>query len=158
RDLVGAASQMRGVYVLNYDELVARHGRLRWSDKRMWLMARLPIAADHMIHLAREWMRFLVPLTGKTAKALGVDLDNTLWGGVIGEDGLEGVKLGAEYPGAAYQALQRAMLDLMRKGILLAICSKNNPDDAMEVLEKHPGMLLRTKHFAAMRISWNDKS
>jgi FkbH-like protein len=149
---------MRGVYVLDYDALVARNGRLRWRDERKWLIARLPIAADQMIHLAREWMRFLVPLTGKTAKALVVDLDNTLWGGVIGEDGMNGIKLSAEYPGAAYQALQRAILDLTPKGILLAICSKNNPEDAIDVLENHPGMLLRPKHFAATRISWNDKS
>jgi FkbH-like protein len=158
RDLVAATSQMHGVYVLDYDALVARHGRLRWRDQRKWLMARLPIHADQMIHLAREWMRFMVPLTGRTAKALVVDLDNTLWGGVIGEDGMTGIKLSGEYPGAAYQALQGAMLDLNRKGILLAICSKNNPDDAMEVLEKHRGMVLRPQHFASMRISWNDKS
>ena len=158
RNLLASASQMRGVYVLDYDALVARHGRLRWRDERKWLTARLPVSADQMVHLAREWLRFLVPLSGKSAKALVVDLDNTLWGGVIGEDGMTGIKLSAEYPGAAYQALQRALLDLTRKGILLAICSKNNPDDALEVLEKHAGMLLRPKHFAAMRISWNDKS
>lgn len=158
REIAAAARQMRGVYILDYDALVARHGRLRWRDDRKWLMARLPVAADQTIHLSREWLRFLVPLAGRTAKALVVDLDNTLWGGVIGEDGMAGIKLSAEYPGAAYQALQRAMLDLTRRGILLAICSKNNSDDAMEVLEKHPGMLLRPKHFAAMRINWNDKS
>jgi FkbH-like protein len=158
RHLVASASQMRGVYVLDYDALAARHGRLRWRDERKWLMARLPVAADQMIHLAREWLRFLVPLSGKSAKALVVDLDNTLWGGVIGEDRMTGIRLSAEYPGAAYQALQRALLALTYKGILVAICSKNNPDDAMEVLEKHPGMLLRPRHFAAMRISWNDKS
>jgi FkbH-like protein len=103
-------------------------------------------------------MRFLIPLTGRVAKALVVDLDNTLWGGVIGEDGMTGIKLGPEYPGAAYQALQRAMLDLTRKGILLAISSKNNPEDAMEALQSHPGMLLRPKDFAAIKISWNDKA
>ena len=108
--------------------------------------------------MAREWMRFLVPLSGRTAKAIVVDLDNTLWGGIIGEDGMTGIKIGAEYPGAAYQALQRALLDLSRRGILLAICSKNNLDDAMEALEKHPGMLVRSKSFAAMRINWGDKS
>ncbi len=158
RDLVVNASQMHGVYVLDYDALVARHGRFRWRDERKWLMARLPVAADHMIHLAREWLRFLVPLSGRSAKALVVDLDNTLWGGVIGEDGMTGIKVSGEYPGAAYQTLQCALLDLTCKGILLAICSKNNSDDALEVLEKHPGMLLHPKHFAAMRISWNDKS
>src|SRR6266851_2088909 len=157
QDIRRAANKFRGVYVLDYDGLIARHGRIRWHDDRKWLTARLPIAADQLIHISREWSRFLAPLSGKTAKALVVDLDNTLWGGIIGEDGMTGIKLGAEYPGAGYQALQRAMLDLARKGMLLAICSKNNPDDAMEVLEKHPGMLLRPKNFAAMRISWNDK-
>jgi len=158
RHLLSSASALRGVYLLDYDALVARYGRIRWHDERKWLLARLPIAADQLIQLTREWMRFLVPLAGRTAKALVVDLDNTLWGGVIGEDGMTGIKLSAEYPGAAYQSLQRALLDLTRKGILLGICSKNNPEDAIEALEKHPGMLVRPKHFAAMRISWNDKS
>ena len=152
------ASEHRNVYVVDYDGLMARHGRLRWQDERKWLIARMPIAADHLIYLAREWMRFLVPLSGKIAKVLVADLDNTLWGGVIGEDGMNGIKLGPEYPGAAYQQLQRAMLDLARRGILLAICSKNNPDDAMEALKNHPGMLLRPKDFAAVRINWKDKA
>jgi FkbH-like protein len=158
QELRRLSGEHRGVYLLDYDGLIARHGRLRWRDERKWLTARMPIAADQLIHLAREWLRFVVPLTGKVAKALVVDLDDTLWGGVIGEEGMTGIRLGAEYPGAAYQAVQRAMLDLHRRGILLAICSKNNPEDAMEVLENHPGMLLRPQHFAAMRINWNDKA
>jgi FkbH-like protein len=153
-----SAGEHRGVYVLDYDRLVARHGRLRWLDERKWLIARMPIAADCLIEMAREWMRFVVPLSGKTAKVLVADLDNTLWGGVIGEDGMTGIKLGPEFPGAAYQNLQRAMLDLTRRGILLAICSKNNVEDAMEALENHPGMILRPKDFSAVRINWNDKS
>jgi FkbH-like protein len=152
------ASESRGIYLLDYDALTARYGSEHWHEERKWLTARLPIAAGHLIHMAREWVRFLVPLSGRTAKVLVVDLDNTLWGGVIGEDGMAGIKVSPEYPGAAFQALQRALLDLSRKGILLAICSKNNLDDAMEALEKHPGMLLRAKHFAAMRINWNDKA
>ena len=89
---------------------------------------------------------------------MAVDLDNTLWGGVIGEDGMNGIRLGAEYPGAAFQELQRALLDLSRRGILLAVCSKNNPADAMEALSGHPGMVLQPRDFAAMRINWNDKA
>ena len=148
----------RGVYMLDYDALVARYGSEHWHDERKWLMARLPISADHLLPMAREWMRFLVPLSGRTAKALIVDLDNTLWGGIIGEDGMTGIKIGPEHPGAAFQSLQRALLDLSRRGILLAICSKNNLDDAMEALDKHPGMLLRSKDFASVRINWGDKS
>jgi FkbH-like protein len=152
------AGGFHGVYGLDYDALVVRHGSEHWHDERKWLTARLPIAAGYLLQMAREWMRFIVPLSGRTAKVLVVDLDNTLWGGVIGEDGMNGIKVGPEYPGAAYQALQRALLDLSRKGILLAVCSKNNLDDAMEALEKHPGMLVRAKHFAALRINWTDKS
>jgi FkbH-like protein len=152
------ASQHPGVYILDYDGLVARHGRAHWHDERKWLMVRLPIAAQNLNHLVNEWLRFLHPLTGKVAKAVVVDLDNTLWGGVIGEDGIAGIQLASDHPGAAYQSLQRALLDLHHRGILLAICSKNNVDDAMEALQNHPGMLLKPKHFAAMRINWGAKS
>jgi len=147
----------RGVYSLDYCALIARHGSSHWHDEQKWIAARMPLAASHLIHLAHEWLRFLVPVTGRTAKVLVVDLDNTLWGGVIGEDGMNGIRLGPEYPGAAYQALQRTLLDLRHRGILLAVCSKNNLEDAMEVLEKHPGMLLKPEHFAAIRINWGDK-
>jgi len=162
RELRRIAAGFHGVYILDYDALVTRHGSEHWHDERKWLTARLPIAAGYLVQMAREWMRFIAPLSaplsGRIAKVLVVDLDNTLWGGVIGEDGMAGIKVGPEYPGAAYQALHRALLDLSRKGILLAVCSKNNLDDAMEAVEKHPGMLVRAKHFAAMRINWTDKA
>jgi FkbH-like protein len=158
QELRQIATEHRGVYLLDYDSLVSLHGRRRWHDEQKWQIARMPIAADQLIHLAREWLRYLAPLTGRIAKALAVDLDNTLWGGVVGEDGMTGIRLGPEYPGAAYQSLQRALLDLTRRGILLAICSKNNPDDVKDVLKNHPGMLLRPNHFAVMRINWNDKA
>ena len=158
RGLVSLARRHRGVYVLDYDALVARHGRETWGDERKWLTVRLPVASANLPRLAAEWMRFLHPLTGKLAKCIAVDLDNTLWGGVIGEDGMTGIQLGQEYPGAAYQAVQRTLRDLARRGILLAIASKNNPADAMEALGSHPGMILKPRDFAAMRINWNDKA
>ena len=157
-DLREIAAAHHGVYLLDYDALVARHGRQSWHDERKWLAVRLPVAARHLAALAREWMRFLHPLTGKLAKVLAVDLDNTLWGGIIGEDGMAGIQLGPEYPGAAYQELQRAMLDLYHRGILLAVCSKNNPDDALEALAGHPGMILKPEQFASVRINWAEKA
>ncbi|PWT99255.1 MAG: hypothetical protein C5B51_27530 [Terriglobia bacterium] len=158
RNLRKLARAERGIYVLDYDALVARYGREQWGDERKWLTVRLPIAAPHLAHMASGWMRFLAPLAGRIAKAVAVDLDNTLWGGIIGEDGMAGIRIGSEYPGAAFLALQHALLDLSRRGILLAVCSKNNPQDAMEALRDHPGMLLRPEHFAALRINWNDKT
>ena len=155
--LQGVASEHAGVYLLDYGSLVARFGRTRWYDEAKWLTARLPLAADALMELASEWLRLLHPLVGRVCKVLVADLDQTLWGGVIGEDGLEGIQVGADPPGAPYRALQRALLDLRQRGILLAICSKNNPDEAMEALERHPGMLLRPAHCAALRINWRDK-
>ena len=157
-DLRAVAREHRGVYILDYDALVSRHGRQRWRDAQKWLTARMPVAAGHLLDLVREWMRFIHPLTGKVAKAVVVDLDNTLWGGVIGEDGMAGIQLSPEYPGAAYQDVQRTLFDLHERGILLAICSKNNEADVMEALERHPGMLLRPRHFAALRINWEEKA
>jgi len=108
--------------------------------------------------MVSEWMKFLHPLTGAVCKVLAVDLDNTLWGGVLGEDGIEGIQLGTEYPGAFYRGLQRVILDIHQRGILLAVCSKNNRGEAMAAIEKHPEMLLRPEHFAAFRINWQDKA
>jgi FkbH-like protein len=152
------ALKHRGVYLLDYDSVVARYGRSRWTDERKWLTMRAPIAASAMIELVNEWLRFLHPITGRVCKALVVDLDNTLWGGVIGEDGLEGIKLNNEYPGASYLSLQKAILDLYYRGVILAVCSKNNHADAMAVIEDHSEMLLRPRHFAALKINWNDKA
>ncbi len=152
------AADITGVYVLDYDGLVARNGRLRWHDEQKWLTARMPISADCLPLLAEEYLKFVLPLTGKTCKALVCDLDNTLWGGVIGEDGMTGIKLDNEYTGAAYTHLQHAILDLYHRGIILAVASKNNHADAIQVFEEHSGMVLKSKHFSALRINWNDKA
>ncbi|MCH7562418.1 MAG: HAD-IIIC family phosphatase, partial [Gemmatimonadetes bacterium] len=156
--LLELAAEQTGVYLLDYDGLVARHGRLAWHEPRKWLTTRLPIAPDCLMHLVQEWLRFIYPLTGRSCKALVLDLDNTLWGGVVGEDGVEGLTLGLEYPGAAFRDLQRVALDLFHRGILLAVCSKNNEDDAMEAFDGHPGMLLEREHIAAWRVDWTDKA
>ena len=153
-----AAARHSGVYVLDYDALIARFGRLGWGDESKWLTMRMPLGADSFVHLAREYIRFLLPLCGRVCKALVIDLDNTIWGGIVGEDGLDGIKLGAEYPANAYLEVQRAILDLHRRGIILAICSKNNSEDALEVFRRHDAMLLRLDHFAATRINWKSKA
>ena len=91
-------------------------------------------------------------------KCIVLDLDNTLWGGVIGEDGLEGIDLGLSGKGAYFLAFQQALLDLHDKGILLAINSRNNTADVERVLREHPNMVLKEKHFVATRVNWSDKA
>ena len=157
RELREICRQHRGVYVLDYEGLIARYGRDRWHDETKWLTMRMPFATDSMLRMASEWLKFIHPLTGMTCKVLAVDLDNTLWGGILGEDGSKNLQVGTEYPGAFYRSLQCVLLDLYHRGILLAVCSKNDPDEAMSALQNLPGMLLRPEHFAAFRVNWRDK-
>lgn len=158
RELGRIARERSGVYLMDYDALIGSFGRSRWHDEEKWLTMRMPISPAAFPALVHEYMRLFCPLMGKLCKVLVVDLDNTLWGGVVGEDGFDGIQLGAEYPGAAYQALQRVILDLYQRGVILGIASKNNLQEAMEVIERHPHMLLRREHFSALEINWNDKA
>jgi FkbH-like protein len=149
--------QFRNVYVLDEDAIQSRCGKAQATDERMWLAARLPWSDSVLRALSQEYMRFIRPLKGLNKKCIVLDLDNTLWGGVIGEDGLAGIQLGTEAPGSAYVAFQRELERLWRRGILLAISSKNNLDDAMSVFEQHPDMVLKLSHFAAYQINWEPK-
>ena len=150
--------QFQNVYVLDYEGLIGRHGRSNWHDPLRWATVRLPIATSCLQHLAKEWLRFVYALTGQVRKVLVTDLDNTLWGGLAGEDGLSGIQLGDDAAGIGYRNLHRALLDLHRRGVLLAINSKNNEADGLRILEQHPETLLRPEHFAAIRINWLDKA
>jgi FkbH-like protein len=93
-----------------------------------------------------------------TKKCIVLDLDNTLWGGVVGEDGIDGIQLSLKAPGNSFVAFQQALLDLYNRGVLLAINSRNNPDDALAVIRTHPNMILKEANFAAQRINWQDKA
>ena len=149
------ASAYPGVYVLPYGAIVARHGG--GSDARNQAAMRMPLANEALIHLVRGWLAFIHPLSGRICKALVTDLDDTLWAGVLGEDGPDGIACAPDGPGRRHRALQAALLDLHARGILLAICSKNDEAEALAVLECHQGFLLRPAHFAAWRINWRDK-
>jgi FkbH-like protein len=151
------ADAHRDVHVLDYDAVVARVGRANWLDSHKWHTMKAPIRAEHLADLAAEWLRFVQPIIGKVAKALVVDLDNTLWGGVLGEDGIGGIRVGPESGGSGYAALQRALLDVRARGVLLGICSKNNPAEVTEALERHPELLLRADAFSAIRVNWESK-
>ena len=155
--LGNALKQFPGVYLLDFDRLCADVGHRNWHDERMWQLARAPLSSRALPALARSYAAFLVAIAGKPRKCLVLDLDNTLWGGVVGESGVEGIKLGATYPGSAYQQFQQVLLQLHQRGILLAINSKNNPADVEEVFRRHPDMVLKPEHFASVHINWLEK-
>jgi FkbH-like protein len=96
-------------------------------------------------------------ISNNRKKCLVLDLDNTLWGGILGEDGIEGIQLGNLYPGLAFYDFQKGLLELYNSGVILAVCSKNNELDVLECWSKHPSILINKKHLSSYRINWVDK-
>jgi FkbH-like protein len=146
------------VFVVDMDRLIAIVGERRWRDPRMAVVGGLPFTMDALHAMAEEHLRYLRAFSGRARKVLVVDADETLWGGLVGEGGVAGVALGDGYPGACFVDVQRALLELRRRGVLLALNSSNNPADVDEMLAAHPRMLLRRSDFAAVRVNWDDKA
>lgn len=145
------------VRLVDEDRVFGRIGKRHVTDTRMWYLARIGFTETALEALSAEYLRFIKALKGRTRKCLVLDLDNTLWGGVVAENGPHGIAVGHEAPGNAFRAFQEAILSLSKRGVILAINSKNNESDAMQVLQEHPDMVLRPHHFASIRINWNDK-
>ena len=143
--------------LLDLDEVLIKLGRDAFFDKRFWYTAKFPFTPAAAREVARRIMAIGAVLKFPRAKVIALDADNTLWGGVIGEDGMEGIALGPDYPGNAFVDFQRRLLDLQQRGFILALCSKNNEADVDEVLDNHPHQLLRNEHFAARRVNWQTK-
>ncbi|MFQ5603405.1 MAG: HAD-IIIC family phosphatase [bacterium] len=155
--LIALVDKIESAWILDWESLQARIGQQAWFDRTKWSAARAPLSFQAMQILTQEMMKFLRAALGLNKKCLVLDLDNTLWGGILGEDGPDGIQLGPEYPEKAFMEFQQAILELYHKGIILAVNSKNNSADVLPVLEKHPHMLLRPNHFAVMKINWQPK-
>lgn len=145
------------VQICDLNMLAAYYGFSRAVSPEMMSMARVPFSEGFMAILARKITSHFISFRGLTRKCLVLDCDNTLWGGIIGEDGIGGIALGPDSPGREFVDFQKAILELYHQGVILAINSKNNLDDVMEVLRGHPHMLLKEKHFADIQANWNDK-
>lgn len=156
--LLSICSEFKNVSVLRYADLVSRIGYLNWCDARMKLYAKAPLSQSAISELTREYMKYCRAQTGLSRKCLVLDLDNTLWGGVIGEDGIDGIQLGPNYPGNAFVDFQQNIKCLHARGVLLAIASKNNIQDVDDVFAKHPFMVLRKTDFTACEVHWDAKS
>jgi FkbH-like protein len=153
-----AATAPPGVSVLDVDGLAASVGKQEWSDPRFWFLAKESISAAGRVVLAHAEAALVRGLLGLAKKVVAVDLDNTLWGGVIGEDGLAGLRLAGDAEGEAFVAFQRYLKALRARGVVLVGVSKNNEDDARLPFEKHPEMALRWDDFASIRANWRPKS
>jgi FkbH-like protein len=145
-------------HILDLDGLTAKLGKRAAFNERLYYLARREWDESLLPELAHEVLRYVLPLTGRACKCLVLDLDNTLWGGVVGEDGPSGLKIAKGDPqGEAFRAFQHAVIGLKERGVILAVASKNNPGDVEEAFALNPDMPLKLDDFAALEISWNNK-
>ena len=152
-------STAAGVQLLALDVFARTEGLAHWHDPALWHRAKQEVHPAAAPLYGDQVARVLAALLGQTAKCLVLDLDHTLWGGGIGDDGLEGIVLGqGSAAGEAHLELQRYALALRDRGVVLAVCSKNDEANALLPFEQHPEMLLRRNDIACFVANWDDKA
>lgn len=154
-DFVGTS---RGCQLNDVMFLANRVGTEAFLDERLWASSKYLCAPRFLPELAAGVARGLAARKGRLKKCIVLDLDNTLWGGVVGDDGIEGIKLGGDAEGEAFQAFQRYLLGLKQRGYVLAVCSKNNPETAGTAFRTHPEMIMQEEDVAIFVANWNDKA
>jgi len=152
------ASERPGVTIFDFARLALELGLRQVFDARLEYVSRMPFGVPAQIAIAKGLARLIRAIHVPPAKCLAVDLDDTLWGGILGEVGRGGIALGQDYPGRVYRDFQSALRALRQRGILLAIASKNNEAEVREVFAHHLDMVLRWEDFAATQIHWGDKA
>jgi len=143
--------------ILDFNEFIQKYGEENVFSYKQFFSGDMKISIEYIPKFIDELMRFVNAVMGITKKCIVLDLDNTLWGGVVGEDGFNNIKLGDDPIGRSFVEFQKRLLALNQRGIILAVNSKNNFDDAMKVIKEHPNMILREDNFGCMKINWNDK-
>jgi FkbH-like protein len=157
-DLWDAEQESTGLSIIDIEQIAGVYGKSSWNDPTLWYVAKQYPATDAIPMLARRQAALIRGIFGLTSKCLALDLDGTLWGGIIGEDGLPGIKLGGSAEGEAFVAFQRYLKSLQGRGVILAVCSKNNEDDAKLPFQSHPEMVLSLDDIAVFTANWQSKS
>ena len=151
-------NQITSCHVIKYQQVFMEQGLNNCIDYKLYFLARIPFGVKAQIEIGKVIARTIAAIYTTPCKCLVLDLDNTLWGGVLGEDGIAGIKLSDDYPGNVYKSFQRTILGLRDQGVFLAIASKNNINDALDVMEKHTDCLIKKKHISSIQINWKDKA
>jgi FkbH-like protein len=156
---IRARAEAEGVDILAVDDRAARDGIGKWHDPALWHRSKQEVSPPAGPLYGDLVGRWIAAKQGRSFKCLVLDLDNTLWGGVIGDDGLEGIALGQGSPlGEAYTAFQEYVRELSRRGVILAVCSKNDEANALEPFDKHPDMVLKRGDIASFVANWSNKA
>lgn len=150
------SEQRSNVLVFDVNQIIGDIGRDNFYSEKMWYMGSMPYAKAGLQALQKEIKLLMNSAFGEKRKAIVVDFDNTLWGGVIGEDGVEGIQLSDHKEGERFYNLQHQLYEMKKRGVLLAAASKNNESDVEGVWE-HPAMLLKKEDFVSRKINWEGK-
>ena len=156
--LLDGCREEKKVFPIDLNGICLRLGMDRFRDDKQFYGAKMPLSTRILPDVAKAVTDVCRALMGKSRKCIVTDLDNTLWGGVIGDDGMDGIELGELGGGAVFTALQQWLKELKDRGILLAVCSKNDASTAREPFNKHPDMVLRLDDFSMFVANWDDKA
>ena len=156
--LAAGLRRLPRAYLLDTPDVLVRRRQGALESPKMRHLASMRLGEEVLEDVARAYARFVAPVAGRTRKCIVLDLDNTLWGGIVGEDGPHGIRLGDTSPGSEFREFQRFLQSLTARGMLLALNSKNNAVDALEVIRSHEAMVLREDAFSAVRINWETKT
>lgn len=148
----------RNLYVFDLKSIVEDIGREQFYSKKLWYLGGIKFSMKAEKVLEQYINRCVDSVKGKRKKCMVLDLDNTLWGGVVGEVGMEGIELSDYKEGARYKDFQKKLKEIKDLGIILAVVSKNNFDDAIKVIREHKHMVLKEEDFVALKINWDLKS
>ncbi|MDG2228505.1 MAG: HAD-IIIC family phosphatase [Gammaproteobacteria bacterium] len=156
-DLMTQCNDNEYLFLFDYDLFLGKIGKIQSFDERLYYLADMRLKPSYLSEFAADLSLYMKAFYVTPKKCLVLDLDNTLWGGVIGESGLDGIQLGPDPKGRSFMEFQQYILSLHNRGIILAINSKNNYDEAINAINNHPHMVLREENFAAIEINWDDK-
>lgn len=152
------SKEHKNVRIVDFSEFTRHYPKEELVNWKFYFISQTLLSPKLAKDFKHWWQRKECELALKRKKCLVLDLDNTLWGGVLGEEGVEGIKIGGDYPGKAFTYWQQALMNLKNTGVMLAVCSKNNEQDVFEVWGKNPYLILRKDDFVAWRINWQDKA
>lgn len=153
-----AQNKSAGMTILDMDYLSSVYGKKQWFDESYWFHSKHAFTLNALGLVASSAAKVISAIKGQAKKCLVLDLDNTLWGGVIGDDGLKGIKLGADADGEAFVDFQKYLCKLKSRGVVLAVCSKNDEEIAKEPFLKHPDMQLKLEDIAVFVANWDNKA
>ena len=157
KELKERTKEFDSVFLFDFNGFVTKYGEDNIFNYQNYFFGDIKISLSFISYLGELLMSYVIAFLGITKKCIVLDLDNTLWGGIVGEDGFDGIHIGPQPPGNSFLEFQKHLKALSQRGIILAINSKNNLDDAMNVIENHPNMILKKDDFSCIVINWGDK-